>query len=63
MVQTGGDPCAYMLPPANTPALPRPETALPKMKTNDDPAPALMAQPMANIQKEVSQIAFIGKTV
>jgi len=33
------------------------------MKTNDDPAPALMAQPMANIQKEVSQIAFIGKTV
>ena len=50
---------AYMLPPANTPAEPKPLKARPAIKAADDGAAADNTEPTTKIRKEISKTAFM----
>ena len=53
----------YMLPPENTPALPKPEIARPIMNAVEDGAEAETAEPSPKTRKEAMKIYFIGYRV
>jgi hypothetical protein len=52
-----------MLPPENTPALPKPEIARPIIKAVDEGAEADTAEPTAKTRKEAMKMYFIGYSV